>query len=110
MFISFEKYYNDMKIGYLIKEARLRLPKEKRKQGYVCKALGITQSYLSLIENDKREPEMKLIKKIAAFYKIPLPILLWKVIEGKDVMKSKRAAFDEMKPLVDKLINYYFNV
>ena len=41
--------------------------------GYeVCSALGIDQSYLSLLENGKRKPSLDVAKALAKFYERPM--------------------------------------
>ena len=67
--------------------------------------LGITQSYLSQIENGNRVPSMDLIVEISKFFEVPTSILFWFSTDVKDVREEKREAFLMLKPSVDKLIN-----
>lgn len=47
------------------------------KQGQVAELLGITQNYLSLLENNKAEPSLALLRKISEVFCIPAAFLLW---------------------------------
>jgi transcriptional regulator with XRE-family HTH domain len=47
------------------------------KQGQVAERLGITQNYLSLLENNKAQPSMDLLRKISEVFRIPAAFLLW---------------------------------
>lgn len=47
------------------------------RQGRVAELLGITQNYLSLIENNKAEPSLTLLKKISEVFCVPVAFLLW---------------------------------
>jgi hypothetical protein len=54
--------------GFKIKGLRLKNQKNLQE---VAKALDITPSYLSSIENGKKEPSNKVISKAAAYFDIP---------------------------------------
>jgi transcriptional regulator with XRE-family HTH domain len=61
------------KTATIIKENRKSIG---LKQEDLADKLDITASYLSLIENGKREPSLKLRKKISKHLKIPLSLLV----------------------------------
>ena len=46
------------------------------RQGEMAQRLGISQNYLSLLENNKAEPSMSLLKKISTEFKVPVSFLL----------------------------------
>ena len=54
--------------GFKIKGLRL---KDHKNLQEVAKALDITTSYLSSIENGKKEPSSKVISKAAVYFDIP---------------------------------------
>ena len=41
----------------------------------LANASGLSVSYLSLVERDKREPSLSALNKIAAAFDMPLPVL-----------------------------------
>lgn len=47
------------------------------RQGEIARRLGISQNYLSLLENNKAEPSMALLKKMSQVFGIPASFLLW---------------------------------
>lgn len=61
-----------MSLGTAIKTARVR---RNIKQKVLAVKMGVSKSYLSLIENDKREPSLSFLKKLADELAIPLSML-----------------------------------
>lgn len=47
------------------------------KQKELAQKLGIRESYLSLLENEKKEPSLSLLKKIAGVLDIPIAMFFW---------------------------------
>lgn len=47
------------------------------RQGEMAKSLDISQNYLSLLENNKAEPSMGLVKKISELFGVPASYILW---------------------------------
>jgi transcriptional regulator with XRE-family HTH domain len=95
-----------MKLGQSIK--RLRVNKVGQVQSLFAKNIGITQTYLSQIENDKKEPSLEVLQKIANYLEIPLPILFWYGIEECDIKLEKAEYFKVLKPAIDSLIGCFF--
>ena len=95
-----------MKLGQSIKG--LRVNKAKQIQGLFAKNIGITQTYLSQIENDQKEPSTEVLQRIANYLDIPLPILFWYGIEESDIRPEKAEYFKVLKPAVDSLIECFF--
>ena len=95
-----------MKIGNAIKTLRKN---KGLTQGEFCDMVGITQSYLSLIENGIKDPSMDVIKKVASSLKTPVAVLFWFTLTEEDVDESKVEAFRILKPCVDRLVNSLFN-
>ena len=63
-----------MNVGKGIKFVRVA---SDLKQGEMAGRLGISQNYLSLLENNKAEPSMALLKKISEVFCVPVAFLLW---------------------------------
>lgn len=61
-----------MSIGKNIKI--LRASKEIR-QKELAKTLGITQNYLSMIENGSKKPSLTLLEKLADILNVPLSMI-----------------------------------
>lgn len=95
-----------MNIGKSLQEAR-----EKRGllQKDLAQMAGITQSYLSLIEGNKKEPNIKTVKALADAMGIPAPVIFFLSIEESDIKNvSKRDIFKEISPIINGMISNHF--
>jgi len=95
-----------MKLGKILKQI---IKSKTMSQADLCKIVGITQSYLSLLETDKRSPVLLLLYKIADKLETPLSLIFWLAMERDDIKDSKKEAFDIIKPIADKLISEIIN-
>ena len=91
-----------MQIGTAIKRTRERAG---MRQNIVAGYIGISQTYLSLIEGNQKEPSFEIITRISEYYKTPLAIMIWNETTEDDVPEDKRGLFKQLKPLVDSLLN-----
>jgi len=94
-----------MNLGNSIKSARKKL---QISQAYLADACGITQSYLSQIENNKREPNLSLLKIISEKLNIPLPILFFTSLDNEDIPEAKKEAFRLINTSLNNLITSIF--
>jgi len=90
-----------MNVGEAIKYLRYT---KNIKQKDFCKEIGITQSYLSLVEKGHRTPSIQVLESISEYYKIPLPILFWFTVDESDVSEEKKEAYKILKPSIDEMI------
>ena len=70
---------------------------------------GITQTYLSQIENNVKEPTISLLKRIAEKLHLPLPILCFLSLEKDDIEERKREAYELLMPSIKSLVNQFFS-
>lgn len=96
-----------MTIGQLSKKLR---KDRSLKQGFVAEKLGISQTYLSLVEKGVRVPSSGLLEKIAEFYGIPTPIMSFLTLDVTMVAEDKREAFTKVKPAVDAMVEEFFRL
>lgn len=90
-----------MNIGQVIKDFR----KQKGiKQGEFAELCHVSQTYLSLIENNQKEPNLSLLKTIAEQLEIPLPILFFLSLDENDVPEQKKDIFKILEPSLKGLI------
>lgn len=94
-----------MNIGKGIKQIR---EKSGINQVAFAELIGITQSYMSQIESNKKKPSIDLLEKISQQVFIPLPILLWFTVDVGDVKDGMEESFKTMKPSIDELIYSFF--
>jgi transcriptional regulator with XRE-family HTH domain len=96
-----------MNLGVTIKNIR----KQKgQTQSDFASACGISQTYLSQIENNQREPNLSTLKIISNELNVPLPILFFLSLNIDDIQQSKREAFEIISPSVKSLVNEFFAV
>ena len=62
-----------MTTGFIIK--RLRKVQGVSQEELAGK-LGITRTYLCMVENDKKKASLSFLSDVAAFFHLPLPLLL----------------------------------
>ena len=96
-----------MDLGSTIK----RIRKQKgHSQGEFALICNITQTYLSLIESNQKEPNISTLKIICDNLNVPLPILFFLSMTDEDVQQNKRKAFGIVSPSVKSLVNEFFTV
>lgn len=90
-----------MSVGKNIKLFRINA---NLKQKELAKELGIRDSYLSIIENEKKEPSLSLLKKISEVLNVPIAMFFWENMEKNEAItpigRLKRLLFEldaEMK-------------
>ena len=76
-----------MNLGETIKLLRKRNGLNQSQLAELCE---ITVTYLSLIENGKKEPTLSLLKTIANSLQVPLPILLFSALTEEDIPGSRK--------------------
>ena len=95
-----------MNLGQAVKRVRKN---KGLNQEQFCNEVGITQSFLSGIENNKKKPSIDVLEKIAEVVDIPIPVLFWFTITENDVCAQKTEMFKLLKPSVDQIITDLFN-
>ncbi len=71
---------------------------------------GITQTYLSQIENNLKEPNLSTLKSISLNLSLPLPIIFFLSMDEEDVSPQKRDAFNFVNPSIKSLVNEFFAI
>lgn len=96
-----------MNLGSVIKNIRKQKGQTQSEFASVC---GITQTYLSQIEANLKEPHLSTLKQISDNLNIPLPILFFLSLDENDVEPQKRKAFEIINPSVKSLVSEFFAV
>jgi transcriptional regulator with XRE-family HTH domain len=96
-----------MDLGSAIK--KIRKQKEMTQEVFASKC-EITQTYLSQIENNQKEPNLSTLKKIGETLNVPLPILFFLSMNDDDVSAEKKQAFTMINPAVKSLVHEFFTV
>jgi transcriptional regulator with XRE-family HTH domain len=90
-----------MKFGPTIKNLRSR---QSINQQVLADRIGVTQTYLSLLESDRKPPSINLINSLSKELKIPASILVYLTLNKDEVPKNKHDAFNKINPLIEDLI------
>lgn len=96
-----------MDLGNIIKNTRKQRKLTQIEFASLC---GITQTYLSQIESNQKEPNLSTLKKISNSLSIPLPILFFLSLTDDDIPHQKRQAFEIIRPSVKSLVHEFFSV
>ena len=88
------------------------LSKIRKKKGIsqidLAKYTGITQAYLSGIENNKKEPNLSTLKKLSEILNVPLPIIFFMSLDEKDIPERKRESYKMIAPFVKSTLSQLF--
>ena len=96
-----------MDLGLTIKKLRQQNGLNQCQFADVC---GITQTYLSQIENNLKEPNISTLRNIANQLSVPLPVLFFLTLDDKDIQEEKRSAFNLLAPSIKSMISEFFSV
>ena len=96
-----------MDLGTTIKNIRKQKGQTQSEFASLC---GISQTYLSQIESNQREPNLSTLKIISNELRVPLPILFFLSLNIEDIQQNKREAFEIISPSVKSLVNEFFAV
>jgi len=89
--------------GGVIKKYR---EERKLKQTDLAKSIGITSTYISAIENNRKEPSISLLTSISKELDIPAEIFFWDAIQISDKIASKDR---KIIILAKKIVKEYFS-
>jgi transcriptional regulator with XRE-family HTH domain len=90
-----------MDLGKTIQTLRKR---KGYRQNTFADMVALSQTYLSQIENNQKEPNLTTLKLIAAKLDTSLPILFFLSLDEADIPASKKDLFQVLGPLVKPLI------
>ena len=94
-----------MNLGETIRSIR---KKKGLTQIELSKACGLSQTYLSRIENSKSNPSLKTIEAIGKTLDMPHQILMFLSLDSESVHPDKREIFIKLYPSVCAMITEYF--
>ncbi|TRZ41674.1 helix-turn-helix domain-containing protein [Robertkochia solimangrovi] len=95
-----------MDLGKVIKLLR---KKQGLNQKELASRCGLSQTYLSLIEGNRKEPNLATLKAIANELNVSLPILFFMSLGKEDVPESKREMFEILEPTIKDLIKQIYS-
>lgn len=94
-----------MNLGNTIKSLRQQ---QGIRQNSLAESCDISQTYLSQIENNAKEPNISTLKIIAKKLSVPLPVLFFLSLDEKDIKPEKRNAYNHLAPSLQSMIAEFF--
>ncbi|MGH1339445.1 MAG: helix-turn-helix domain-containing protein [Aureispira sp.] len=90
-----------MRLGNAIKQLR----KQKYlSQGELAKKSNLSQTYLSQIENDKKEPTLSSLKAIVTQLETSLPAIFILALNEQDIREEHRDKYEDLQPLLEEAL------
>jgi transcriptional regulator with XRE-family HTH domain len=74
------------------------------KQGSFARSIGVTQSYLSALESDKRRPSLRLVERIADELGVPPNTILCFTLNQSDVPPEWVEVLERLQDLESVLL------
>jgi len=96
-----------MDLGTVIKNIR---KDRQQTQNELAANCDITQTYLSQIEGNKKEPNLSVLKKISTCLDVPLPVLFFLSLNEQDIDPNKREAFKLLNLPLKNLVGDVFGL
>jgi len=90
-----------MNIGITIKQ--LRMKRNVLQQG-LAEKVGVSQSYLSLVEKGLREPGLDLVVKIANFLKVPQQLIFLMSCKNNTALKAFEKPIRNITLALDEIL------
>lgn len=94
-----------MNIARKIRDLR---EKKGMSQADLGKRAGLSTTYISLVESEKKSPTLKSLNKISHALGIPFPVLSFLALEESDLKPEKRSAYKVVGPSVHAMIEEFF--
>lgn len=89
-------------IGGTIKKYRM---KSNLKQTELAKKIKVTSTYISAVENNRKEPSISLLNMICRAIHLPKEVLFLESVTANDFKKKDREIIDTAK----EIIKAYYN-
>lgn len=92
--VTFDFAEQAMNIGKTLKLLRTAAEMSQRE---LARRLGVTASYLSLVEGDRRRPSLPFLESIAGQFRIPAGFLLLQDVDLGELKPSHRKLIEEIR-------------
>lgn len=91
-----------MKLGKAIKTCRIQ---REMKQSQLAIEASISPSYLSLLEQDKRDPNFSIVERVAKALKVPLSVLIFLAAEKEEIVELSPDLAEKLSLIALQLIS-----
>ena len=91
-----------MRVGQTIRVLRTA---RSVSQGAMARRLSVTPGYLSLVEQDKREPSLSFLKRVGEYFNVPVGFLLLAIPSSEHANPEHKRLLREIRhAMLDFLI------
>jgi transcriptional regulator with XRE-family HTH domain len=84
-------------IGKTIKKLRID---QELSQEHLAGAADVTPSYLSLIENGRREPSIAVLRRLAGALQVAEEVIIWDAVQLPDKLNPKDRRLCELAKII----------
>ena len=81
----------------------IRKAKELKQQD-LATAIGISRSYMAMIESGEREVTLTILKSLSKVLEVPIDALLLLSLDESEIAQEKKEMYTTMQPLIAGLI------
>lgn len=96
-----------MNIGFTLQKLRKN---HNIRQNELADLIGVTQTYISLIEKGKKIPSIPVLLKISDVFLTPFPVLLMLALEDRDIHHTKIDTYIMYRNQLNELIKKTFKL
>ena len=92
---------------------RIRIIRELAgvRQNELARKIDVSSNYISLVENEKKEPSLKFIRKVSDEFGVPASVFLWNDINLDTILDTDlRRIAEDMNELFWRLIKERLSV
>lgn len=93
-----------MNLGTAIQKARTG----KYNQLEIARLTGVTNSYISMIEHNHKEPSLSWLNFYGLVVGVPVSVIFWMAITPEDISEDMVTDYEVMKPLIDDYMKQCF--
>lgn len=90
-----------MTFGSTLKQLR---KKKGINQELLAKRIGVTQTYLSLLESGRKTPSINLLNSLSDELEIPASVLGYLSLNKENINNDRTQSFEKLNPLIEELI------
>lgn len=94
-----------MNLGQAIKTVRAN---KGYSQGDLANLCKISISYLSVVENNQKEPSLEFLRNLSEKLAVPVPVLFFLAMDEQDMPTQKREAFKMIRAPLQAMVSEFF--
>lgn len=94
-----------MDLGKTLKDLRKQRGLKQKALASLCE---ISVTYLSQIENNRKEPSLSTLNKISSKLHFPLPVIFFLALQNHDIPSHKKDIYNSLVPPFKSYLNSFY--